>query len=156
MLTNDQYITLKNDITSKLTFVYQGGTFDLHLANSRHDIIAEYYNTQATPIQNIWRTDMPIEEVICEVVMADFILLPTVQREAFSVICQARNLNMRKNTIRNSIQTILGNGTTSYNNIISASRKKASNFEYLFTTNNVSEVYGYMIEPYDILTALRT
>lgn len=155
-LTPSQYTTLKNDILSKLTMEYGGSTFDLHLANSNYPVIAEYYNSTAVPNQNIWRTYLPKEEVICEVIMSDYILLTQAQREGFLAICQAAYLNMRKLTIRNSLKTVLNDNSTSYNNIISVSRKKATNFEFLFTVSNVSDVYGYILIPDDIINAMRS
>ena len=150
-----QLTTLRDDIVSKSNFVYEGKTFDQLLGESRHDVIAKYYNERAVPNQNIWRTDLPVAEMICEVTMADFIQLPQAQREAFNIICMSGSLNMSKARLRNSIQSCLGAGTTSYNDVISVSRKKATNFEFLYTTGNVSELYGYILQPDEIVAAMR-
>lgn len=150
-----QLTTLRDDILSKINFVYEGQTFDQWLGESRHDVIAKYYNERAVPNQNIWRTDLPVNEMICEVVMSDFIALPQAQREAFNIICLSGSLNMSKIKLRNSVQACLGAGTTSYTDVISVSRKKATKFEFLYTTGNVSELYGYILQPDEIVSAMR-
>lgn len=155
-LTLSQLQSVKADIISKGATVYDGSTFDIWRANSRLDKIAEYYNAIASPAVDLWKPDITIDEITNQIVMADFQGLPQGRRDAWFAMSQALYIDATQSLVRTNFVSIFGNGTATLTNVTAIAKKQATNLEALFTTNNVSEVYKYLISQDEILLATRS
>jgi hypothetical protein len=148
MLTTSQLQTLKNDLfVTRIDQVYLGKTFAIHIAESNYNVLADFYNTATN--QNIWKPDLKVNELSSAIIMSAFVGLTAVKQNGYFVLTQGEYIDATNANIRAGFTTIFGAGTT-LNNLTALAQRFATNFEFLFTSNNVSSVYNYILTYEDI------
>lgn len=155
-LTTAELTTLKVDIIAKASTVYSGSTFALHQSNSRFDLLADYYNSKASPQTDLWRPDVSVNDIVNLIDMSAYIAFTAVKQNGWMAMSQGGTLDATLPLVRTNFTTIFGNGTASTVAITAIAKKPATNFEMLFTTNNVSTKYKYVVSAEDIIQAIRS
>lgn len=151
MLTENQLQILKTDLfTTRANQVLSGKTFDIHIAESNYKILAEFYNSSTN--SNIWKPDLKVTELSKAIVMSAFIALTAIKQNGYFVLTQGEFIDATNANIRTGFTTIFGAGAT-LNNLTALAQRFATNFEFLFTTANVSSVYSYTLTENDIKEA---
>ena len=154
-MTTAQLTTLKADLLSKSNTVHNGKTFFIHNSESNYKALADYYNSLVSPTQMIWRPNLPKIELSKQIVMSAFVSLTAVKQNGYIVLTQADTIDATDANIRASFSTIFGAGTT-LNNLTAVAQRAATNFEFLFTTANVSTAYGIIVSEFDIEAAYKS
>src|SRR6516164_8574280 len=142
-LTSAQLATLKTDITvTHASTVFNSKTL-LQLWNG-YDTqgLADYYNTTASPTVAIWRPDVSQTDLAKSIVASDFSALTVALQNTWFALLQAPILDATISSVRQNFSTIFTSGTT-LTNLQATAQKNATNLESLFTTSQVSSVYGY-------------
>lgn len=158
MLTNAEALILKADILAKTNVVTAGSTFGTHLANTKMQYLANYYNSPASPVVNIWNPNLSKTDIVNALVGTDINANTTAiaaRRDAMILMLQADSLDMTKATVRAAILAIMG-ATTSNTNVLAVGQRPATIFEVLFTVSNVCSRYNYIVTLDDIDNSLRT
>ncbi len=151
MLTPAQLQTLKTDLfVTRANQVYLGKTFAIHIAESNYKVLAEFYNSPT--VNNIWKPDLKVSDLPPAIVMSAFIALTAVKQNGYFVLTQGEYVDATSSNVRAGFISIFGAGTT-LNNLTALAQRFATNFEFLFTTSNVSSVYSYILTETDILNA---
>ena len=151
MLSNSEITTLRNNIITNKNVVYNGKTLKTWLGESNHTEVAAYYNTANTT--DIWKPDLTSEQLTNIIVMSDFIALSQGQRDAWVAMSKLSAIDTTKSLVRTNFVSIFGNGTATTTSATALAQRKATRFEELFTTANVSSKYGYIVSNGDILEA---
>jgi hypothetical protein len=156
-MTTAQLQTLKTDITvTNANTVYQGSTLLSLWQTFNYAKIADYYNTTASPQQDLWRPDILISEIIKVIVMSEFIAFTAVKQNGWLMLMQSPVIDATSSNIRASFSTIFG-GTT-ITNLTALSKKAATNLEKLFSSANgtgfSSTLYGTTLSVNDIYQSL--
>lgn len=155
-LTLSELTVLKNDIIAKSATVYNGSTFAIHQSNTKFDQVAAYYNSIASPQVDLWRPDVLIGDITNIIDMSAYITLTVAKQNGWMAMSQGSVIDATLSQVRANFVTIFGNGTATTNAAISISKKAATNFELLYTTNNVSTKYKYVVSVDEIIAALRS
>lgn len=152
-MTTAQLQTLKTDITvTHAATVYNGNTL-LQLWNA-YDLatLAAYYNSIANPQVDLWRPNVTKTELSRCIVASEFGALTVANQNTWFAILQTETLDATIASVRTNFTTIFTSGAT-LTNLTAAAKKTATNFENLFTTGNVSSVYGQVLTTQDIYQA---
>lgn len=153
MLTTNQLQALRTDLfTTRANQVYSGKNFASHISESNYKTLAEFYNSPTNPGQNIWKPDLKVSELSPAIVMSAFIALTAVKQNVYFVLTQGEYIDATNANIRAGFVSIFGAGAT-VNNLTAIAQRVATNFEFLFTTSNVSSVYNYILTDDDIREA---
>ncbi len=153
MLTANQLQTLKTDLfVTRTNQVYLGKTFASHILESNYNVLAEFYNSPTNPGQNIWKPDLKVSDLAPAIVMSAFVGLTAVKQNGYFVLTQGEYVDATNANIRTGFTTIFGAGST-LNNLTALAQRFATDFEFLFTTANVSSVYNYTLTENDIKEA---
>lgn len=155
MLTNSEALILKADLAAKGNTVFGGDTINSHLANTRFELISDYYNSSANPQIDLWRPDVTVDEITNVITMSDFIARTQGQRDAWIVMSQASFINATLSLVRTNFVSIFGSNTTTTNAVTAIAKKASTNFEALFVASGVSSKYKYVVSPDDIYQAIR-
>jgi hypothetical protein len=154
MLTPEQLQTLKTDLyTTRAKQVYAGKTFASHISESNYSVLAEFYNSPTNPGQNIWKPDLKVSDLPPAIVMSAFVGLTAVKQNGYFVLTQGEYVDATNANIRTGFVTIFGAGSATTTNLTALAQRFATNFEFLFTTANVSSVYNYILTEDDIREA---
>ena len=152
-MTDAQKAALKNDITvTHGSTVYQGQTLLSYWNGNNMEALAAYYNTVASPQVDLWRPNILPSEVIPVIVMSEYIALTAVKQNGLLLYMQGVYIDATNVNTRNGFASIFTSGT-SLTNLTALAKKAATNFENLFTSNNVSSVFGQVVTPSDIFSA---
>lgn len=152
MLTENQLQILKTDLfTTIANQVHAGKTFAIHIAESNYKALIEFYNSPTN--NNIWKPDLKVIELSKAIVMSAFIALTAIKQKGYFVLTQGEFIDATNANIRTGFASIFGAGTTTTNNLTALAQRFATNFEFLFTTSNVSSLYGYILTEDDIREA---
>ncbi len=151
MLTENQLQILKTDLfTTRANQVHAGKTFAIHIAESNYKALIKFYNSSTN--NNIWKPDLKVTELSKAIVMSAFIALTAVKQNGYFVLTQGEFIDATNANIRAGFASIFGAGATT-NNLTALAQRFATNFEFLFTTSNVSSLYGYILTEDDIREA---
>lgn len=154
MLTENQLQILKTDLfTTRTDQVLSGKTFAIHIAESNYKVLAEFYNSYTN--QNIWKPDLKVTELSKAIVMSAFIALTAIKQNGYFVLTQGEFIDATNSNIRAGFASIFGAGTATTNNLTALAQRFATNFEFLFTTANISSLYGYILTEDDIREAIQ-
>lgn len=154
-MTTAQLTALKTDLLSKTNVTYQGNTLGSYMANTNLQMIANYYNSNINPQVDIWKPDLKVEDMAKSLDMATFITLTAVKQNGYFALTKGTYVDATVANVRASFVTIFGNGTANAVALAAIAKRPATIFEALFTTSNVSSVYGYVIQPEEIQEALQ-
>ncbi len=148
MLSASEITTLRNNIITNKNVVYNGKTLKTWLGESNKAEVAAYYNTANTV--DIWKPDLTPELLTNIIVMSDFIALSQGQRDAWVAMSKLSAIDTTKSLMRTNFVSIFGVGTATTVSATALAQRKATRFEELFTTSNVSSKYGYIVTEDDI------
>jgi len=161
-MTAAQLQILKTDITvNHAATVYNGKTL-LQLWNDNDtENLAAYYNTIATPQVDLWKPDIPVEEVTAAIDYSVFATKTAVLQNTFLLLVKGTFVNATQANIRAGFAVVFPSGA-SFTNLIALARRAATNGESLFkgalqgTNPNaayVSSIYGYTVSGNDVYRA---
>lgn len=156
LLTLENISVLKTDINSKLNTVLSNGkTIGLNLQESNFQAIADYYNGVASPQIDLWRPDLNPKDLNKFLVMTEFQALTVQKQNGWFAMIGGDEVDATSALVRTNFATIFGGGSQTTANLSVVAKKAATNFEALFTTNNVSVMYKYIVSINDIESATR-
>ena len=148
MLSNSEITTLRNNIITVKDTVYNGKTIKTWLGESNRAEVAAFYNSISTT--DIWRPDLTPEEMTSIINIANFIALPAGNRDAWMAMSKLSRIDATQPLVRTNFVSIFGNGTETTTAATALAKRKATNFEELFTTSSVTTKYGYIVTEDDI------
>ena len=148
MLSDSEITTLRNNIIAVKDTVYNGKTIKTWLGESNRAEVAAYYNSAGS--NDIWRPDLTPEEMTSIINMANFISLPAGNRDAWMAMSKLSKIDATQALVRTNFVSIFGSGTATTVSATALAQRKATNFEFLFTTSSVSTKYGYIVKEDDI------
>lgn len=151
-MTSQQLATLKTSINASLNVVTGGDTIANHLAKSNFKAIADYYNSNS--LVNIFRPDVPTEELSKSIVMTEFVALTVARQNGYFVLTQGKFIDATVANLRASFQTVFGT-SISLTNLTAIAQRLATVFESLFVTNQVSSAYGVKVTEEDVSNAIK-
>lgn len=114
--------------------------------------IAAYYNAQGA--SSVWRPVITIAELNTAIVWSEFIALTQGQRDAYMALISAPSIDATKTNVRNGFASIFA--ATSLANLTALAQRLGTRFELLFTTAQVSAVFGQVVSPADVAAAMET
>lgn len=126
-------------------------------AAGNHGAIATYYNAAGSGTTA--RPDISAKEISAAIVWSEFLALSQAQRDGFRTLISLGNVDGTVQSIRDGFVTIFPNGTAplSLANLAATFNRTPTRFEALYvtgTTPPICAVFGYVVTPTDIATAL--
>lgn len=147
---------LKADMDSKLnTVIGNGKTIGQSIEESDFQSIADYYNENVSPQVDLWRPDLNPKDLNKFLVMTEFQALTVQKQNGWFAMIGGNEVDATSSLVRTNFVTIFGAGSATTTNLTAAAKKAATRFEALFTTNNVSTMYNYIVSVSDIEAATR-
>lgn len=146
MLTASQLAALKTDIAAQPSLASA-------VAAQNWPTIAAFYNAPSSPAVTIWRTDVPADEIVAAITFADLITLSVQQVLALQVLITPGTVDATSANIRTDFSTLF-TGKGSLAALTALAERTATRLEALFTTNQVSAVYGYALDVNDVVFAM--
>lgn len=111
--------------------------------------IAAYYNAAGTG--TVWRPSISVAELNTAIVWSEFIALTQGQRDAYRALISGA-IDATNANIRSGFGSIFGG--TSLTNLTALAQRVPTRFEALFTTAQVSAVFGQVVAVADVAAAL--
>lgn len=158
-LTTAQLQTLKTDITvTQAAVVYNGETLLHWWTTGNNNELANFYNEKANPVHNLWRPNIPVEQLAACVVGSEFIGRTQAERELWSfVIAVIPSIDSTEQKVRDNFVTAFGGGSVTVTSMTGVAQRNASNGEKLFSTleggANKSSIFDELITANNISDA---
>jgi hypothetical protein len=146
-LTATQSITLKNAITSDASVTS-------FIANQDWNSIAANYNTNATTL--IWRNDIKTQEIVASIVGSEGVKQSVGQMQLLQVLLIYPQIDATSVTVRGQFGAIFpaSSAVSTNANLTSVAQRFATKFESLYVSNQVSSLYGYILQGSDVQGAM--
>lgn len=152
-MTPAQLAALKADIQARPEFWAN----DTQLIGD--DEIAAFYNLPSDPAVLIWKRDVTINELNSVIAWPDLVALPVEKQLAFQSMIWANTIDMGDPQVRQGIDAIFGNPSTSRSGIINVGRRTATNLEALFSTGSgvrITSMYNRRLMPQEVSAAIKS
>lgn len=144
MLTTAQLATLKSDIAAN---------FAAQVTAADWPTITAAYNAPSNPVVTIWRADIPTSEIVSGITFSELVALSAVKQFGLQVLMQPGTVDATSANVRAAFSAIFGASTT-LTALSALAQRTATRLEALFTTAQVSAVYGYALSANDVQKAM--
>jgi len=160
-LIPSQLAILKTDINSKLSTVLTNGkNIGENIQETNFNTIADYYNTDASPVHSIWMSDIDPKDLVSGLVMSEFITLTAIKQNGWFAMIGGGIVDATLPAVRANFGSIFSGAgqAVTLANLTALAQRSATNFEKLFSsvsgTANNSSLYQYKISFSDIEKSL--
>lgn len=144
-LTSAQLATLKTAINGDANLTALVASGDAYQ-------IAAYYNQPSNPAVSIWRPQIAVKELNAVIDWTAYAALTVAKQNAYMAMTQGGVVDATALTIRNGFTSIFGAGTT-LTALGTLAARTGSRLEALFSSGNVSTVFGMQITDMDVTAA---
>lgn len=140
MLTASQFATLKSDIQAN---------FAAQVAAADWPSIATAYNQPSSPAVTVWRADIKPSEIVAAIAGSEFVALTALKQSLLSLLLMPGVVDASSANIRADFSAIFPS-SASLTALTAIAQRTATRLEALFTTAQVSAVYGYALTADDV------
>lgn len=130
---------------------------DANLAAARtagdHGAIAAYYNASAGS-GSVWRPYITVTELNTAIVWSEFSAVATGLQNTYMAMTQGGAIDATNANVRGGFSTVFGAPTASRANLTALAQRTPTRLEALFTTSQVSAVFGQTLTVADVAAAL--
>jgi hypothetical protein len=143
MLTDAQLATLKADMQTNQA---------ANLAAGNYRLVADYYNAPGTGL--IWRPVITVEELNTAISWAEFAAVPVARQNTYLAMISPGFIDATSANIRAGFGTVFSAGGASNPQLTTLAQQTPTRLEQLFSTGNISAVFGYRCTVNDVMNAL--
>lgn len=152
-MTTSQLATLKADIFSRPN-LWANGTQQIG-----NEEVAAFYNSTASPVVNVWKPEVSVQELNSAIVWSDMVLLSQEKQLTYQSMIWNFKIDMTDPQVRSGIDAIFGSGSASKTGINNVGKRNATYLEALFATGGatkVSSLFGYKLSGDEVAAALNS
>jgi hypothetical protein len=152
-MTTAQIATLKADILSRPN-LWANGTQQIG-----NEEVAAFYNSTASPVVNVWKPEVTVQELNSAIAWSDMVLLTQEKQLTYQSMIWNFKIDMTDAQVRSGIDTIFGNPSSSRTGILNVGKRSATYFEALFATGGatkISSLFGYQLSPAEVSAAINS
>src|SRR5574340_562885 len=146
MLTPAQLATLKTDAEGQ-------SSLTAAIAAKDWPTVAAFYAEASSPAVTIWRADVKPSEIVAAITGSEFVALTAIKQSLLSLLLMPGVVDATSANVRADFSAIFASGS-SLTALTAIAQRTATRIEALFTTAQVSEVYGYALTENDIAAAM--
>lgn len=146
MLTTSQLATLKTDISGQPALTAA-------VAAKDWPTVAAFYAEPSSPTVTIWRADVRPAEIVAAITGSEFVALTALKQSLLSLLLMPGVVDATSPNVRADFSAIFASGS-SLTALSALAQRTATRLEALFTTAQVSAVYGYTLTAADVQMAM--
>jgi hypothetical protein len=147
-LTQAQLTTLKTAILAET----DASVVAARQAPADTTTIANFYNQIASPQVLLWKPVVKVDDLKPAVDWVSFGNFTVQKQNTWFAMCQGMTIDATSANIRNGFGAVFTGATLTA--LTAVAQRSATRFEALFTTSNVSSVFGQTVRDVDIEEAL--
>lgn len=141
-----------NQLTTFKTAILANAALASARAAGDHGAITAHYN--ANNGGAIWRPDLSTAELNTAIVWSEFAALTTGLQNTYLAVIAPGTVDATSANVRGAFTTVFAANTVSLANLVTLAQRQPTRFEALFTTAQVSTMYGQSVSVADVTAAL--